>query len=103
MAGFTVSPESLGPVAAQLRQAGEQLDAGWQPVISQSRSVRFGRGDDVVSPLIQVSLEGAVSILDSCVKSCTTALSGYADGLESMAQTYSDAEQQTTGLLTPQQ
>jgi hypothetical protein len=102
MAGFTVQPESLGPVAAQLRQAGEQLAASWQPVVSQSQSVRFGRGDDMVSPLIRVSLEGAMSIVDSCVKSCTTALGGYADGLESMAKTYSDAEQQTNQMLTPQ-
>jgi hypothetical protein len=30
-----------------------------------------------------------------------TALSGYADGLESMAKTYRDAEQQTNQMLTP--
>jgi hypothetical protein len=102
VSGFTVSPESLGPVAAQLRQAGAQLEASWQPVVGQSQSVRFGRGDDVVSPLIQVSLEGAVSLVDSCIRSCTTALNGYADGLESMARTYTDAEQHTNVIFKPQ-
>ena len=102
MGGFTVEPESFGPVAAQLRQAGEQLQSSWEPVRSQSASVRFGRGDDVVSPLIQVSIEGAVALVDSCLKSCTTALHGYADGLDSMGRTYTDVEQSTTSMLKPQ-
>jgi hypothetical protein len=102
MAGFTVQPETFGPIADQMRQAGEQLQSSWEPVLGQSQSVPFGRGDDVVSPLIQVSLQGAVSLVDSCIKSCTDALNGYADGLESMARTYSDVEDQTNSMMKPQ-
>lgn len=102
MAGFTVDPDSFPPLAGQLRQAGEQLQAAWEPVMQQSRSVRFGRGDDVVSPLIQVSLQGAVALVDSCIKSSSDALNGYADGLEAMGKTYADTEQSTKTMMKPQ-
>jgi hypothetical protein len=99
MAGFTVDPDSFAPLGAQLRASGDQLQSSWEPVLEQSQSVRFGRGDDVVSPLIQVSIQGAVALVDSCVKSSVEALSGYADGLESMGRTYSDAEQGNKTLM----
>jgi hypothetical protein len=102
MAGFTVDPDSFAPLAAQLRQAADQLQSSWEPVKQQSGSVRFGRGDDVLSPLIQVSLEGAVSLVDSCLASSVDALHGYADGLESMGTTYADTEQGTTSMMKPQ-
>lgn len=100
MTGFTVDPDSLPPLAARLRQAGEQLQAAWTPVRAQTAAVHFGRGDDVVSPLIKVSLEGAAGLVDSCIATSVAALGGYADGLESMARTYADAEERTTGVVT---
>jgi hypothetical protein len=53
----------------------------------------------VLSPLIQVSLEGAVSLVDSCIRSSVAALAGYADGLEAMGRTYAGAEQGTTAIM----
>jgi hypothetical protein len=97
---FTVSPESFSPVAGQLRQVSDQLQSSWAPVRSQSQSVHFGRGDDMVSPLIQVSLQGAIALVDSCITSSAKSLHGYADGLESMGKTYADAEQNNTALMT---
>jgi hypothetical protein len=99
MPGFTVDPDSLPPLAARLRHAGDELQSSWEPVARQSQSVRFGRGDDVLSPLIQVSLEGAVSLVDSCIPSSVAALAGYADGLEAMGRTYAGAEQGTTAIM----
>lgn len=99
MSGFTVQPESLAPVAAQLRQAADQLEQAWAPVRSASQSVHFGGGTDMVSPLIQVSLQGAVSLVDSCLSSSASALRGYADGLEQMGRTYDGAELDNAALF----
>ncbi len=99
-AGFTVDPQSFGPVAEELRHVGAQLSAVWAPVRSQSDGLQFGRGDDVLSPLIQVSIQGAVALVDSCVRTCADALSGYADGLEQMGRTYQQAEDGTASLLS---
>lgn len=99
--GFTAQPESFPPSAQQIRQAGQQLAAAWAPVKDQSESVPFGRGDDMVSPLIQVSLQGAIALVDSCVASSAKALAGYADGLQAMGETYTQAEQDTTTMLKP--
>lgn len=100
MTGFQVVPESFGPVASQFQQIGEQVQQAWGPVREQSMAVRFGRGDDMVSPLIQVSLQGAVEIMDASMRSVTKALSDYADGLNRMAGSYSDAETSTKTMLT---
>jgi hypothetical protein len=101
MAGFTVDPDSFGPVAEQLRQAGTELTGAWEPVRAQSQALQFGRGDDVLSPLIQVSLHGAVSLVDSCMQTSATALGGYADGLTQMGRTYQEAEAGTKTMMTP--
>ncbi len=97
---FTVQPESFDPTAAQLRQVCDGLQAGWEPVRSESQAVKFGRGDDMVSPLIQVSLQGAVALVDSCISSSAKSLHGYADGLVSMGKTYADAEHTNNSLMT---
>lgn len=102
MAGFTVDPDSFAPTAQQLRQAGSQLESSWGPVMNQSQSVHFGGGDDVLSPLIQVSLQGAVALVDSCIKSSVEALNGYADGLESMGKIYAAVEQGNKSMMKPQ-
>lgn len=102
MGGFTIDPDTFAPIAAQLRQAGSRLESSWHPVMTQSQAVHFGRGTDVVSPLIQVSLQGAIALVDSCIKSSAQALSGYADGLDSMGGTYALAEQGTTSLMKRQ-
>jgi hypothetical protein len=63
--------------------------------------VQFGRGDDVLSPLIQVSIQGAVALVDSCMQTSATALSDYADGLAQMGKTYREVEDGTKTLMTP--
>lgn len=98
---FTVDPDTFGPLAEQLRQAGNDLHSAWGPIMGQTQGVQFGRGDDVLSPLIQISLEGAVSLVDSCVTSSAEALSGYADGLDNMAKTFADVESDTTTMMSP--
>lgn len=99
MSGFTVQPESFAPVAAQLREAAAQLQEAWAPVRSASQGVHYGAGTDLVSPLIQVSLQGAVSLVDSCLSSSASALHGYADGLEQMGRTYDGAELDNAALF----
>jgi hypothetical protein len=99
MSGFTVDPASFAPVAAQLRQAGAALQTAWEPVRGASQAVQFGAGTDVVSPLIQTSLAGAVALVESCIASSAKSLQGYADGLERMGRTYGDAEQNNAALL----
>jgi hypothetical protein len=71
----------------------------WEPVRQQSGEVKFGRGDDVLSPLIQLSLEGAVMLVDDCINSSAEVLSAFGDGLEQMGATYSDAEQGSDELM----
>ena len=99
MTGFSVEPESFAPVAGRLRDAGTRLQAAWEPVRGVTQGVHFGSGTDTVSSLIQTSLAAAVEIVESCVRSSSTSLGGYADGLESMGRTYGDTEQQTTSLF----
>jgi len=98
MSGFTVSPESFAPVAAQLRAAAEDVATAWTPVRGASQQVHCGSTDQV-SPLIQVSLQAAVSLVDSCLSSAATALHGYADGLEQMGRSYDSAEAETSALF----
>lgn len=92
MTGFTVQPETLSSAAAQMRDVARQLAPAWQPVAHQTESVKFGRGDDVVSPLIQASLMGALQIVNSCITTSTQALDDYAAGLDAMAKTYASTE-----------
>jgi hypothetical protein len=97
--GFTVSPETFAPVSAQLRQAADQLQSAWSPVRGASQSVHYGSGTDMVSPLIQTSLNAAVQLVDSCVSTSMRALHGFADGLDSMSRTYSGTEQGNTEMF----
>ena len=98
MSGFTVQPESFAPVAAQLRAAADGVTSAWAPVRGSSQAVRCGSTDQV-SPLIQVSLQAAVSLVDSCLSSAAAALHGYADGLEHMGRSYDGAEVETSALF----
>lgn len=98
--GFTVDPDSFEPVAGQLRAVAGQLDSEWAPVKAQTQEVKFGRGDDPVSPLIQVSLQAAIELVDSSVTSSSKALHSYADGLQRMGRTYHDTESSTTQMMS---
>lgn len=99
--GFTVVPESLTDASGRMRGIAEQLGPAWQPVAQQTQSIPFGRGDDIVSPLIQVSLQGALAMVDSCIRSSTEALSDYADGLDSMAEVFASTEASTRTMIGP--
>jgi hypothetical protein len=96
---FRVRPSTFAPAAAQLRQVAQQLVTMWEPVKQQSGEVKFGRGDDILSPLIQVSLEGAVMLVDDCIQSSAEVLSAFGDGLEAMGANYQEAEQGTDELM----
>ena len=102
MTGFTVDPSSFSPVAGQLRDVAGQLDTAWGPVKAQTQEVKFGRGDDPVSPLIQVSLQAAVQLVDSSITSSGTSLHSYAAGLLRMASTYHETEHATTQMMNGQ-
>lgn len=101
MTGFHANPENLSAAAQQMRQVASQLAPAWQPVAQQTQSVRFGEGYDIVSPLIQATLMGALQLVDSCMATSTDALNDYADGLEAMARTYGDTETGITAMLKP--
>lgn len=100
--GFSVSPDSFAPVAGQLHDIAGQLDTAWEPVKSQTQAVRFGRGDDPVSPLIQVSLQAAVQLVDSSITSSSRSLHSYAAGLQRMGSTYHETEHATTQMMNGQ-
>ncbi len=100
--GFTTQPESFAPAAQQFRAVADQLGSLWMPVREQSTAVRFGRGDDVLSPLIQVSLEAAVGLVDDSLSSCAEALADFADGLEQMGRTYQETDEAATALFQAQ-
>jgi uncharacterized protein YukE len=99
---FSVQPDSFTPAANQLRGVAEQIVSAWEPVREQSAAVRFGRGDDVLSPLVQVSLEAAMSLVDETMNTCSQALADYADGLEDMGKTYQDTDDLITYGLAQQ-
>jgi hypothetical protein len=97
--GFSVQPESFAPAAQQLSSAAEQLLSQWAPLRAQTEAVRFGRGDDPVSPLIQVSLAGAVSLVENCMSSTAKVLGQVATGLEKMGKNYQEVEEGTDAAI----
>jgi hypothetical protein len=96
---FQVQPSTFAPAASQLRQVAQQLVTMWEPVRQQTGEVKFGRGDDILSPLIQVSLEGATMLVDDCIQSSAEVLSAFGDGLEAMGANYQAAEQSADELM----
>lgn len=99
MNGFSAIPESFGPGAAQIRQAADALTAQWSQVAGETQAVRFGPGYDAVSPLIKVSIESALGLLEECMTSSADALRGFADGLEIMGEIYATSEQEVGELM----
>jgi hypothetical protein len=96
---FQVQPSTFAPAAAQLRQVAQQLVTMWEPVKQQTGEVKFGRGDDMLSPLIQVSLEGATMLVDDCIQTSSQVLSAFGDGLEAMGANYQEAEEGTDQMM----
>lgn len=96
--GFQITPDDLHQTGAAMEQAGGDLHTQWQVLKQQTASIKFGT-TDMVSPLIQMTLMGAVAIADSCFGSSKDALAGHADALRSAAGHYADAESNTTGLF----
>lgn len=99
MSGFSVEPASFSPAAQEFRAVAQRLTQLWEPVRAQSAAVRFGRGDDILGPLIQVSLAGAVALVEECLSSCAEALGDYADGLELMGRRYQESDDAATDLF----
>jgi len=99
MAGFSVNPDDLHTAGDTLVQAGGDLHQQWQQLKAQTMAIHFGQ-TDMVAPLIQMTLMGAVAIADSCFGTSHEALGSYSDGLRTMAKHYEDAEDQTMSLFT---
>jgi hypothetical protein len=57
---------------------------------------------DMVAPLIQMTLMGAVAVADSCFGSSHEALGSHADGLHNMAKQYQTTEDDTSAMFKGQ-
>jgi len=90
--GFSAVPDSFPNAATRLRAVAQGVLDAWAPARAQTLGVRFGRGDDLLSPLIQVSLSSAVRLIDSSLATSAQALADTADALEQMGATYQDAD-----------
>jgi hypothetical protein len=101
MAGFTIQPDDLHTTGQALDQAGGDLHTQWQQLKAQTLAIRYG-STDAISPLIQMTMLGAVAIADSCFGSSRDAMSGHAQALRSAAQHYTDAEASSSALFSAQ-
>jgi hypothetical protein len=90
--GFSAAPDSFPNAANRLRVVAQGVLDAWAPARQHTLGVRFGRGDDLLSPLIQVSLSSAVRLIDSSLSTSAQALAEAADALEQMGATYQEAD-----------
>lgn len=90
--GFQVAPESFPAAANRMRDVAQGIIDAWAPVRGQTTAIRYGRGDDLLSPLIQVSLSSAVGLIDRCVSTTAQHLSEAADALEVMGKQYEQSD-----------
>ena len=101
MAGFTIQPDDLHAAGKALDQAGTDLHGQWQQLKARTMAIKYG-STDTISPLIQLTMMGAVAIADSCFGSSRDALGSHADALRSAAQHYTDAETNSRALFSAQ-
>jgi uncharacterized protein YukE len=101
MGEFTVRPEDLQTAGKAMDAAGGDLHQQWQQLKAATSAIKFG-STDMVSPLIQMTLMGAVAIADSCFGSSKDALTNHSDALHNAAQHYSDAEASSAALFKAQ-
>jgi len=90
--GFHVVPASFPVAANGLRDVAQGILDAWSPVREQTAAVRFGRGDDLLSPLIQVSLTSAVGLIDASMSTTAQHLAEAADALEVMGRRYEQVD-----------
>lgn len=90
--GFQVVPESFPAAANRLREVAQGILDAWSPAREQAIAVRYGRGDDLLSPLIQVSLTSAVQLIDASMSTTAQHLVEVADALELMGGRYEQAD-----------
>lgn len=90
--GFQVVPESFPTAANRMREVAQGVVDAWAPVRAQTTAIRYGRGDDLLSPLIEVSLSSAVGLIDGCVSTTAQHLAEAADALEVMGKQYEQSD-----------
>jgi hypothetical protein len=98
MPGFTIQPDDLHAAGQSLEQAGGDLHEQWQALKARTQSIKFG-STDTVSPLIQMTLMGAVLIADDCFGSSKNALANHSTALRNAATHYADAETKNAGMF----
>ncbi|HYU65643.1 MAG TPA: hypothetical protein VEK09_02730 [Jatrophihabitantaceae bacterium] len=98
MAGFLVNPDDFHTTGDALVQAGGDLHQQWEQLKAQTMGIKFGQ-TDMVAPLIQMTLMGAIAVADSCFGTSHQALGTYSDGLHTMAKHYQDAEENSATLF----
>ena len=98
MTGFSIDPEHLRTAGKSMGQAGQDLHSQWQQLKAKTSAIKFGT-TDMVSPVIQMTLMGAVAIADSCFGSSKDALGSHSDALHSAADHYATAESQTSAMF----
>jgi uncharacterized protein YukE len=101
MGEFTVRPEDLQTAGKSMDAAGGDLHQQWQQLKAATQAISFG-STDTVSPLIQMTLMGAVAIADSCFGTSKDSLTGHSEALHSAAQHYADAEAKSAALFKAQ-
>lgn len=92
-AGFTAVPESFPVAADTLRRVAAGVVEAWAPVREQTLAVHYGRGDDVLSPLVQLTLSSAADLVGRSVATTAVHLTEAADALEQMGATYAATDE----------
>ena len=92
-AGFTAVPESFPVAADTLRRVAAGVVEVWGPVREQTLGVHYGRGDDVLSPLVQITLASAANLVERSVATTAEHLVEAADALEQMGATYARTDE----------
>jgi uncharacterized protein YukE len=92
-----VRPDSLSGAGRDLQQVAQRLQSEWQAMTGTAQGMGDIFGDDMVSSLIATSYQSAQEIANDSYTSAVEGFQDFGGGLQEMAATYAEAEQETTG------
>jgi hypothetical protein len=91
-----VRPESVRGAGRNLQQVAQRLQTEWQAMTATVQGMGDLFGDDMVSSLIAASYQAAHEIANDSYTSAAEGFQDFGGGLQAMAATYDEAEQETT-------
>ena len=96
MAGIDVSPERLRSAADQLEQAVQRLDTDLDVLEADTAGYAGACGSDDLGTAIAACYEAISDLAFDCYEQNLDELVGYAEGLDTMADRYEQAERQNS-------